>query len=555
MRSISLFSRQMPESLKSAWLKILVIFAFLCFRSLLDFNMGGGGWNEIDVLPLARQYADPNWIPNDWYLNQFASYRFLFQIIFGSMAATWGFLATSIIGRLICYALVATGLGLLGQKLGLSLPALLAAVALFVMINSGRDFRGSEQGAIAFEWIVGGLEAKALAYGFLLPAIWLLLEGQYHWMALLLGVATSFHVLVGGWAFLVVLGWLLLNRDRLASLRQLLAIGLIYLVGSAFAIIPVIQQFLQPAIDAEIQPSFIYVFLRLPHHLDPLSWKPEFWIRPIVYLLVLLVCTVLIRRWYKAGSLMRFSAEQQQAAIGLVLLTLIALVPFVLGVAIAPFDSQGQLLQYYPFRLGDVLLPLTTFLMLAYTLEHLPVPNGRRIAQFIFIAVIGVALLLQSVLFQRQVTQLLNFPSPKLEGDVDWQPWTRMSRWIQNNTPQDAVIISPPEEIESFTWFTERATVAKYKMFPQTKANIIEWYERMQDLSGDTNLWKETSRTNDDDAVDIRDRLTNGYNNLTTDQVRALLDKYQADYFLTRSNHRLDLPIAHRNAAYVLYGR
>jgi hypothetical protein len=40
-------------------------------------------------------------------------------------------------------------------------------------------------------------------------------------------------------------------------------------------------------------------------------------------------------------------------------LTLISLIPFVLGVAIAPFDSQGRFLQYYPFRLADIMLPLT----------------------------------------------------------------------------------------------------------------------------------------------------------------------------------------------------
>lgn len=49
--------------------------------------------------------------------------------------------------------------------------------------------------------------------------------------------------------------------------------------------------------------------------------------------------------------------------------TLISLIPFVAGVAIAFFDHQGTWLQYYPFRFGDMMLPLTTSLLLACNLE------------------------------------------------------------------------------------------------------------------------------------------------------------------------------------------
>ena len=121
-------------------------------------------WNEVDVLPLAKQFADPAWITGDWYLNTATNYRYLFQIIFGPLIVHLGFLATSIIGRLICYGLVAYGIVLLGEKLGLRLTYLLLAT-VFV------TYQGSFQGAIAGEWFVGGLEAKAIAYGLILIAI------------------------------------------------------------------------------------------------------------------------------------------------------------------------------------------------------------------------------------------------------------------------------------------------------------------------------------------------------------------------------------------------
>jgi hypothetical protein len=57
----------------------LAVTAFLSLKLLLDSNMGGSGWNEVDVLPLAKHYADPTWIPGDWYLNQPPGYRLLFH--------------------------------------------------------------------------------------------------------------------------------------------------------------------------------------------------------------------------------------------------------------------------------------------------------------------------------------------------------------------------------------------------------------------------------------------------------------------------------------------
>jgi len=56
-------------------------------------------------------------------------------------------------------------------------------------------------------------------------------------------------------------------------------------------------------------------------------------------------------------------SEQYAARMGLAEFTLITLVPFILGLVVAYL--QGNLLQYYPFRLGDIILPLNTCLLFA----------------------------------------------------------------------------------------------------------------------------------------------------------------------------------------------
>lgn len=519
---------------KSTWLQILTITAFLSLKLLLDSNMGGT--NEVDVLPLARQYATPTWIPQDWYLNQPPGYRLLFLAVFGKLAANWGFLATSLVGRLLCYALISSGIVLLGRQLDLSLPLLLLAVGLFLYISP-------DQGVVASEWIVRSLESKSIAYGLLLLAISFMLKGRYRWMAIALGLATSFHVLVGGWAFLVMSAWLYLRRRKhFANLRYLGSILLLYLAGSVFAVTPVLQQLLTPNPTNALQPSYIYVFLRLPHHLNPLSWHSQWWLKPLIYLLVLAFSVWLLRH--------QKSVDRHYAArMGLAEFTLIALVPFIFGLVVAPFDSQGVILQYYPFRLGDVMLPLSTCLLFACALEQTLTGRARQGLLLVCLLLLSWACSTQAVNFQKQLLTLKQFPSE--EQGVDPQ-WKTLCAWVRDRTPKNAIVISSPAEFENFTWLAERPTIAKFKLLPQTKAGILSWYERLTDLSNGIDLLAAVER-NKDRRNQIRRELTRGYNQLTTAQVEKLMVKYRADYFVTRSVHQLNLPVAYHNSLYVLY--
>ena len=103
------------------------VLVLVSIRLLLKANMA---WNEVDVLPLARQYVDQNWIAQDWYLNQPPGYRVLFQTIIDTLINYWGFLTTSIRVRLTSYALFPSGLVLIARKLGLNLLRLLLPVSL-----------------------------------------------------------------------------------------------------------------------------------------------------------------------------------------------------------------------------------------------------------------------------------------------------------------------------------------------------------------------------------------------------------------------------------------
>lgn len=520
---------------------ILAVTALITLELLLVQLMGDRGSNEVDVLPLARHYADSSWIPGDWYLNQPPGYRLLFQALFGKLAAGWGFLATCLIGRLICYTLVASGIVLIGQKLGLSLHWLLLAVVLFL----------SNQSLAAGEWLVGGLEAKSVAYGLVLLAIGLMLDGRFVQMILALGLATSFHVLVGVWAFLAVVAWLSLRQKTfLMGIRFLGLLTPLYLISGAFGVGAVIEQLFTPTPTGSVIPSQVYVFLRLPHHLNPLSWPAKWWLDSIIYMLVLAVSVALFCYWRQSHKLSGLFRRQHVARVGLAEFTLLSMVPFVLGLAIAPFDAQGSLLQYYPFRLGDVMLPLNACLLFACVLEQAFTGRMRQLLLLGCVAFLSWKCATQIVTFKNQLLALPEFPN--LEQNIAPQ-WQGLCNWVRNHTPQNATVITPPVEFADFTWLAERATVAKFKLLPQSKAGIIDWYERISDLGGDLSHWLQA--TPDFGKGEIEEALTNTYNSLTTEQAAALMTKYQADYFVTRVEHQLNLPTVYSNSLYVLYGK
>ena len=512
-----------------------VLTVFLSLRLLLGHNMDSSIWNEVDILPLAKHYADPSWVSQDWYLSQAGGYRFLFELTFGWLIVNFGFLATSILGRLCCYSLVAIGLVLIGQQLRLSLPFLLLATVFFAG-------QGVGQGASAGEWIVGSLEAKAVAYGLILIAIALMLAGRYLGMAFLLGLATSFHVLVGGWAFLTTLGWFCLRPStRLSKLREIYPLLLLlYVAASAVAIPSVVQQFASTP-ESAIAPSYIYVFLRLSHHLNPFAWR-WLWIKLIISLLLFGAAIVRIKR---QANFQGWS-ETDFARSGLAEFALVSLIPWVCGLAIAPFDAQGQWLQYYPFRFADVIVPLTTCLLIACVLEHRSQAEKRlkSLVCIVLLVIFGA----QTALFAQDLLALQQFPSQQQNVDPQWKV---MSEWIRFHTPKDAIVVSHPIELANFTWLTERSTIAKFKLFPQTQDQILEQYKRLNDLSGNyLAAYVKGGKVNKRETIQV---LSAGFEQLSTSQAEALMNKYGASFFLTNVKNHLNFEVAYRYDPYILY--
>ena len=228
---------------------------------------------------------------------------------------------------------------------------------------------------------------------------------------------------------------------------------------------------------------------------------------------------------------------------------MVALIPFFVGIAIAFFDRQGNWLQYYPFRFGDMMLPLTTCLLVACNLQNKFSIQHYKF-RFLLAALLGCILFAQTGIFTQRAIASQDFPTQ--QQDVNPQ-WKLMSDWIKTNTPQDALIISHPWKLANFTWMTERATIVKLKMFPQTPQAIVEYYERLNELSNGAlaDIYFGEDKLDQRKTVNA---ISKGFSQLNTVQVKQLMSKYQSNYFLTDESPNLDLPIVHTQKPYILYG-
>ena len=132
--------------------------------------------NESHYLTKAKHAWDPLWCPDDIFLASSFSH-WLFYQLFGWLNQFFSLPVVAWIGRIITWLLLAFG----WQRLSSSLikpPGLsVISAALFLVLNDRFHLAG--------EWVVGGFEAKGLAYFFVLMALGSLVQKQLKWVCLL----------------------------------------------------------------------------------------------------------------------------------------------------------------------------------------------------------------------------------------------------------------------------------------------------------------------------------------------------------------------------------
>lgn len=488
--------------------------------------------NEAHYLCRLKHYWDAGYCPGDLFLES-PDAHFTVVWLFGWVTQFLSLEATAWLGRLLSWAVLACAWQrLVGRVATTPFLGSLGAVLLVA---------GTRQCNLAGEWIIGGFEAKTLAYGLVMLALVEAIENRWPRCWLLLGLASAFHALVGGWS-VVALG------ASAAVLGVLPPVGTMWpgLVGGAVlalaGIVPALQLNVDAPAEIVSQANVIYVYDRLPHHLALLS-QPTDWIvgRAVRHLIVLVSFAALWWGWRgRASRPLRLLVGFAWAAEAISFLAL----------AISLFgwnhpEWAASLLRYYWHRLADIATPLGASLIVLQWLDTGLIRQHRRAALAAAVLTLGCVVYLADVV------------APRLEGDpprgdrlmADPLAWIEMCDWINANTEPDALFLVPKNS-HTFKWRAERAEVVTYKDIPQDARSMVEWRRRLSDVF----------------QVGVRasgkPRWTPSLARLGAGRLRELADAYGADYALDQAprretamplRRRASLPIIHRVGPYTLY--
>jgi len=467
------------------------------------------GWpmpdvNEPHYLGKARHYWDPSWCAGDFFLNTADAHEaFYFSLgwltqLMSLPAATW-------CGRILTWGLLAWA----WRRLSVAL----VAAPLYSVLTAALWVALTDRFHMAGEWVVGGVEAKGLAYVFVLLGLEALVRNRWGWSLVAFGTASAFHVIVGGWAVVATIVAWLASRDRppLGSLVLPALVGGVLTLGGLWPALELTWGVDRSVVD---QANRLYVYDRLTHHLLPQSFPTIFIVRHLLLVVALVPLVRVAPREAPFLRLNRFIA----ACVG------ISAVGMCISV-LAWWNAEwaAGLLRYYWFRMSDAMVPLGVAILSAAILFRWQRERHSWFALGLSAAMLCAAFHLGDTLWwrMRYLTPRADWPLARI--DID--DWRSVCDWAAQETPEDTLFIVPLRS-HTFRWYADRGEVVTRKDLPQDAKAIVEWRRRLTDIYG----------ANDTQSSD--DSLAH----LGAERLRALGSEYGARYVVTRPDLSLDLP-------------
>lgn len=490
--------------------------------------------NEAHYLCRLKHFWDPAYCRGDLFLES-PDAHFTVVWLFGWVTRLMSLEATAWAGRILSWVLLAVG----WQRLvGRITPvAMMAPLAALLLVFTTR------QGHFAGEWVIGGFEAKTLAYGLVLFALVEAIDNRWNRAWGLLGVASAFHALVGGWS-VVALAMAAIrapDRPRLKTMLPGLAIGGVVAMAGVGPALALNVGTPDAVVDEANQ---TYVFLRLSHHLAPLS-KP--W-EGIVdrggrhLALLALMATLSFTRPRSSSTSLGLITRY---AWGAELISLTGLTIELIGWNDPAWAAS--LLKYYWFRLGDIAASIAVSLLIVEAIAR-----GIEARRAVAVWAASLCLLVAGGSLAVGVAERLETSTSLADSKlVEPAGWVEMCEWIEANTPSDAKFLTPRQG-RTFKWHAKRAEIVTYKDVPQDAQSMIAWRERYFDVFR-IGTWKNG-----------KPKWTASLALLGAGRLRELGEKYGADYALDQAalsdidrgmpmRRRPSLPIVHQVGPYTLY--
>lgn len=450
--------------------------------------------NEAHYLAKAKHYWQPSWCAGDFFLESADAHEVFFWT-FGWVTNYLSLPATAWAGRVLVWGLFAFSWCKLVRVLcNQRYAAIVSAVVLLPLTYYGH---------LAGEWLIGGIEAKGFAYPFVFLAFAKAVEGKWWAVWPLLGLASSFHILVGGWAVVACLFALLwLRQQGEEETIEFMPLLFWLTIGGLFSLPglwPALKLTAEATAEEIREANITYTFRRLSHHLVPYrfaQWNPfapGFTVlRPLSFGVV---CFLWLRFYGIVGSprWRRFCAIVGGSL-------LIACVGLVVDVITSPFDhfqlwplanARASLLRFYWFRMSDMMVPVGLALLVVVHWSHSVGDRSGRKRMPLFTGVVFTvslfALLYVSTDYgyaaRSMSLQQQNWRGPISDVDperVD-EDWRDVCEWVRMELPQESVVLTPVPQ-QTFKWYAQRPEVVTWKDVPQNAPSLVAWWERRRQV-------------------------------------------------------------------------
>ena len=451
---------------------LLAVFA--CYAGTLPPDV-----NEAHYLGKAKHFWMPDWCAGDLFLHS-SNAHWLFYVTVGGLNLWFDLATVAWLGRLSSWLLIALGWCYFCRSLTQRWGVAWVSGLVFLLLQ--------HFGHLAGEWIIGGVEAKGFAFGFVFFGLGRMVRGDWVTCWIWWGLACAFHVLVGGWVVVAAMmawmggGW----RDQ-----RLLptAVGLI--LGGLLSLLGVIPGLLLGAgVEGGdwIEAQRVYVFERLQHHLVFSSFSGERLARFSGLVCLWMIGTGAVERSSSQSRILRF--------------TLGTVVIAVVGVGIDHYvRSTGDLvlgakyLRFYWFRSSDIFVPAAAAVGLTAGFWEMQIKHAapvRLVSIAVSALILGLGLIHASAEYRGDGRPRADQQS--LMGDMTregtqqiYHDWQVACRWVDANLPEDARVFSPRRQ-QTFKWYAQRAEVANWKDIPQDAAGLVRWRERFEDVYGVSHL-------------------------------------------------------------------
>ncbi len=271
----------------------LVYLALFCIvtgtiSALWSYRYYDSNSNTVDYLPQILRTINPNYLPNDFYLNNStgpASPRFYYDVLMAGLARLMSLPRAYLLMTIFTQIMIALVTALFTRDLfngsdGAALIAILAVMSVKTFELSFRD-----------NFYYSPLEPSLLVMPLLMVSIWAALRQRPILSGLAAGIAALFHPLMGPEIGGIMLGTLAVEQAAhyLRPLQFPRHVNLAALLGgfsilAAFSIIVIAPTLGLPHFSST-QFIQIYAYFRAPHHLVPSSWPLTDYIQAMVYII------------------------------------------------------------------------------------------------------------------------------------------------------------------------------------------------------------------------------------------------------------------------------